>query len=108
MQFITRLAAFAVAAAPFLASAAPFQKSEIVPGKYIIQLKPDVDVATIASHRIKVREIHARNVLRRRAFSNAETGGVEKEFGFGDFHAYAGGFDAATIEELRNMPEVRL
>jgi hypothetical protein len=106
MQFLTRLAALAVAAAPFLAQAAPFKKSEIVPGKYIIQLRPDVDVATIAAHHNKVREIHRRNILARRGLSEAEAGGVENEYAFGGFHGYSGGFDAATIEELKNMPEV--
>lgn len=106
MQSITRWAALVAAAVPFFAQAAPINPSELVPGKWIIQLKPDVDVATIAAHHNKVREIHARNVLRRRGLSSAESVGVEHEYGFGNFHGYSGGFDAATIEELKGLPEV--
>ncbi|KAF2275330.1 subtilisin-like protease-like protein [Westerdykella ornata] len=106
MQFLARLAALAVAAAPFLAQGAPFKQSEVVKGKYIIQLKPDVDIATLAEHHNKVREIHRRNALARRDLAAVELKGVEKEFGFGDFHGYSGGFDEATIEELRKLPEV--
>ncbi|KAF2009518.1 oryzin precursor [Aaosphaeria arxii CBS 175.79] len=105
MQFISRLAALA-AAVPFLAQAAPIVKTESVEGKWIIQLRPDVDVATIAAHHNTVREIHARNILNRRDLTAAETGGVENEYGFGNFHGYSGGFDAATIEELKGLPEV--
>lgn len=70
-------------------------------------MKPDVDVATITSHIAKVKSIHARNILTRRGLTKAETGGVENEYGFGTFHGYSGGFDDATIEELKSMPEVR-
>lgn len=108
MQFLTRLAALAAVAAPFLAIAAPFKQSEVVKGKYIIQLRPDVDVATIAAHHHKVRDIHRRNLSKRDLSADApETGGVENEYGFGDFHGYSGGFDEATIEELKKLPEVR-
>lgn len=108
MQFLTRLAALAAVAAPFLATAAPFKASEVVKGKYIIQLKPGVDVATVAAHHHQVRDIHRRNVLSRRDLSGdaPEAGGIENEYGFGDFVGYSGGFDEATIEELRQMPEV--
>jgi hypothetical protein len=108
MQFLTRLAALAAVAAPFLATAAPFKASEVVKGKYIIQLKPGVDVATIAAHHHRVRDIHRRNILSRRdqPYDAPETGGVENEYAFGDFVGYSGGFDEATIEELRKLPEV--
>jgi hypothetical protein len=102
------LAALAAVAAPFLALGAPFKQSEVVKGKYIIQLRPDVDIATIVAHHNKVRDIHKRNILTRRDLSGdaPETGGVENEYGFGEFHGYSGGFDEATIEELKKMPEV--
>ncbi|EAT79537.2 hypothetical protein SNOG_13210 [Parastagonospora nodorum SN15] len=78
---------------------------EVIPGKYIIQLKPDTDVASIAAHHNKVRSIYARN-LARRGEDGTSGSPVEREFGFGDFKAYAGSFDEATIEELKAMPEV--
>ncbi|KAL6710311.1 hypothetical protein ACN47E_009257 [Coniothyrium glycines] len=109
MQFITRVLAAAAAAAPFLAQAAPLstrQSDDIIPGKYIIRLKPDADIATIASHHIKVREIHARNLARR--YTEEESGGKEREYSFGGFKGYAGSFDAATITELEAMDEVMI
>jgi acyl-homoserine lactone acylase PvdQ len=116
MQFFTRITALAAAAAPFLAHAAPVETpraKEVVPGKYIVQLKPDTDVASIAAHHNKVRSIHARNLARRGeqdgyvASRDGLSGEpVEREYGFGDFKAYAGSFDDATIEELKALPEV--
>lgn len=108
MQFLTRFLALAAAAVPFLAQAAPVSTAvagQVIPGKWIIQLTPEADIATIAAHKVKVREIHARNIARR-DIADEETGGIEREFGFGDFKAYSGSFDAATIEELKAMPEV--
>jgi oryzin len=107
MQFFTRFFALAAAAAPFLANAAPVASranDDIVPGKYIIQLKPETDIASIAAHHIKVRDIHARNLARRD--DGADSAGKEREFSIGDFKAYAGSFDEATIEELKALPEV--
>lgn len=108
MQFFTRITALAAAAAPFLIHAAPVvapRANEVIPGKYIVQLKPDTDVASIAAHHNKVRSIHARNLARR---GDDGPGGapVEREYGFGNFKAYAGSFDDATIEELKALPEV--
>jgi hypothetical protein len=110
MQFLTRLTAVAVAALPFVAQTAPITSSKFaaIPGKYIVQLRPDVDVASIAAHHAQVRSIHARNVntLTRRDLAEAESIGLEHEYGFGEFHGYSGGFDAATVEELKALPEV--
>jgi oryzin len=107
MQFFTRIAALAAVAAPFLVNAAPVTAppSDVIPGKYIVQLKPDADVATIAAHHNKVRSIFERN-LARRGNDNASGAPVEREYGFGDFKAYSGSFDEATIEELKAMDEV--
>jgi oryzin len=108
MQFFTRITALAAVAAPFLANAAPVavaSASEVIPGRYIVQLKPDTDIASIAAHHNKVRSIYARN-LARRGVDDSDGSPVEREFGFGDFKAYSGSFDDATIEELKAMPEV--
>lgn len=112
MQFFTRAIAIAAAVKPFFASAAPISArqgaDEIIPGKYIVQLKPEADVASIASHLDVVREIHARNLAKRDVAVAEEEVGVERKFGFGDFKGYSGAFDAATIEELKALPEVRV
>lgn len=110
MQFFTRAVAIAAAVTPFFASAAPVSArqaaDEIIPGKYIIQLKPDADVASIAAHHNVVRDIHARNLAKRDIAAAEEEAGVEREFRFGDFKGYSGAFDAATVEELKALPEV--
>ncbi|KAF1850363.1 subtilisin-like protease-like protein [Cucurbitaria berberidis CBS 394.84] len=106
MQFFTRFLALAATAVPFIAQAAPLapRAAELIPGKYIIQLKPGTDIASIAAHHNKVREIHARNLARR---DDAEvSAGIERQYDIGDFKGYAGSFDAATIEELKALPEV--
>lgn len=108
MQFFTRVLSLVAAAAPLIAYAAPFTSrstNELVPGKWIIQLKPETDIASIAAHHNKVRNIRARN-LARRSGDDPVGGGVEREFQIGDFKAYAGSFDENTIEEMRALPEV--
>lgn len=111
MQFLTRAIALAAACTPFFASAAPVSArqgaDDIIPGKYIIQLKPETDVASIVAHHNLVREIHARNLAKRDSVAAEEEAGVEREYGFGDFKGYAGAFDAATVDELKALPEVR-
>lgn len=107
MQLFARFLALAAAAAPFLTQAAPVSAvaGQVVPGKWIITLTPEADIATIAAHKERVRAIHASNIARR-SVSEEETGGIEREYGFGEFNGYAGSFDTATIEELRTLPEV--
>jgi len=106
MQFFARVAALAAALGAIPAHTAPVPSSvagQVVPGKWIITLKPDADIATVQSHMLRVRDIHTRNLARR---GLEETGGVEKEYGFGSFKGYSGEFDDATIEELKAMDEV--
>ncbi|KAI2478222.1 Alkaline serine protease Alp1 [Pyrenophora tritici-repentis] len=110
MLFFTRVTAFVAAAAPFFANAAPVaaeqRTNEVIPGKYIVQLRSDADVAAVAAHHNKVRDIYARNLARRGDDGSAGGAPVEREYGFGEFKAYAGSFDEATVEELRGLPEV--
>ncbi|KAH7069599.1 subtilisin-like protease-like protein [Paraphoma chrysanthemicola] len=108
MHFLNHVAVVAVAATQLfiLATAfAPRGTNDLVPGRYIIQLKPDTDVASIAAHHSKVRSIHARNIGRRSG-DRIWGAGKEREFQIGDFKAYAGSFDKTTIEELKALDEV--
>lgn len=108
MQFFTRFLALAATAAPFLAQAAPLSPrstDSLIAGKWIIQLKPDTDIASVTAHHEKVRAIHARNLARRDNDAEVSTG-IEREYDFGNFKGYAGSFDEATIEELKALPEV--
>ena len=103
MPSFQRLSALAAATLALLTQAAPVATTgQAVPGKWIITLRPDADVSTIESHFLKVREIHKRG----QEASETGSGGIEQQYGFGSFKGYAGSFDAATIEELRGLPEV--
>lgn len=105
MQPFARLVALAAAALPFFVLAAPVPEAaagDVIPGKWIIQLKPEANIAAVAS---QVQDIHARNIARRE-ISDAEIGGIENEYDLGSFKGYSGSFDTATVEELKNLPEV--
>jgi oryzin len=105
MQFFTRFLALAAAAVPFVAQAAPVPgaaDAATIPGKWIIQLKPEADIALVSS---TVQDIHARNIARR-GVSEEEQRGIEQEYVLGEFKGYSGSFDAATVEEMRILPEV--
>ncbi|KAJ4164436.1 hypothetical protein LMH87_006112 [Akanthomyces muscarius] len=71
-------------------------------GKYIITLKDGASAAKVESHLQWVNEVHARSLGRR----DLNLNGVEKTYEIGSFNGYAGNFDAATVEEIRNNPEV--
>ncbi|KAG8164459.1 hypothetical protein KVR01_006377 [Diaporthe batatas] len=73
-------------------------KRASIPGKYIVTLKPGAD---ITSHITWANGIQARNVRRQDAGS-----GVTNQYAFNSFSGYAGAFDDATIEEIRNSAEV--
>jgi len=93
-----------------LAQAVPVSAAvagQFIPGRWIVTLKASAGGATVASHMAKVREIHARNA-RRRSLAPQEVGGIERQYSIGNFKGYAGSFDAATIEELRSLPDVNL
>lgn len=107
MQFLTRAVLFLGAALPFI-GAAPVPASpqpNAVPGKYIVLLKSDLSDAQVESHTSWVSDIHARSLSERQS-TDAPPAGVEHTYGFGDFHAYAGAFDDATIEQIKSSADV--
>jgi len=85
-----------IAALPVIDRRAP----QIVPNKYIVTLKPGVSPPDVGAHLKWVRGVHSRSLAKR------DTAGVEKVYRIDDFNAYAGSFDTATIEEIRNSAEV--
>ena len=72
-----------------------------IPNKYIVTLKPGVSVSDVDVHLNWVRDVHRRGLSRR-----DDTTGVDKLYGFGDFNAYSGSFDDATIDEILNSDQV--
>jgi oryzin len=106
MVRLTSLAVLAAALLPCIFGA-PVQNEEkrdvtieAVPGSYIITLKSGLNARDLESHLGWVNEVHARSLGRR------EFGGVKKTYTINTFHGYAGSFDAATIEVIKNSPQV--
>ncbi|KAF5520666.1 Alkaline protease 1 [Colletotrichum aenigma] len=70
----------------------------LMAGKYIIQLKPGTSPEAVTAHHNAVRSL-----LRRR---DGAAGEVEKTFQIGDFNAYSGSFDDATLATISELDEV--
>ncbi|KAE9583504.1 Alkaline protease 1 [Colletotrichum fructicola] len=70
----------------------------LMAGKYIIQLKPGTSPEAVTAHHNAVRSL-----LRRR---DGAAGEVEKTFQIGDFNAYSGSFDGATLATISELDEV--
>ncbi|KAI1639952.1 peptidase S8/S53 domain-containing protein [Biscogniauxia mediterranea] len=71
-----------------------------IPGKYIVTLKTDATPTEVETHLAWVSDVH------KRSLNTRSTAGVEKTFNISSWSAYAGEFDDATIEEIKNNPEV--
>ncbi|UPL02654.1 hypothetical protein LCI18_013588 [Fusarium solani-melongenae] len=105
MASFRRLALFLGALLP-AALAAPVdgpvrrQEAAAIPNKYIITLKPEASDSKISAHLDWVGDVH------RRSLSKRDTVGVEETYNISNWNAYAGEFDDATIEEIKNSPEV--
>ncbi|KAK4222883.1 putative serine protease with a subtilisin domain [Podospora fimiseda] len=100
MITISRLALYVGLA--FSVSALPVTKRapEAIPGKYIVTLKSGVPVSAVKTHLNWVRHMHSRSLSRR------DESGIEKIYNIKDFNGYAGSFDDATIDEIRNSDDV--
>ncbi|KAH7015500.1 peptidase S8/S53 domain-containing protein [Ilyonectria destructans] len=99
MANLRNLALFLGAFLP-AALAAPTKRDDaVVPGKYIVTLKPDAGVE-VESHLNWVADVH------RRSLSKRDTAGVENTFNISTWNAYSGEFDKATLEEIKASPDV--
>lgn len=99
------LAAFAsvAAALPAASSATTRQAtSEVIPGKFIVALRPEVELDL---HTRWVSDVHG-EALRRRGDSDSV--GVEKTFDAPGFHGYAGSFDDETVATIKANSSVSL
>ena len=107
MQMFTRLALALAAVLPVInAAAVPRQASpEVVEGKYIVLLKPELDAEAVQAHTSWATEIHARSIEKREDGADAPAG-IEDTYGYKGFNAYAGSFDEATIAEIKASDEV--
>ncbi|KAF5675078.1 subtilisin [Fusarium circinatum] len=85
------------------APAAPAAEAgAIIPGSYIITLKPEIDAVMAKTHLKWVEGVHKRSLAKR----ETEVG-VEKTYDSkSGFQGYAGSFDTATIKEIKKSPGV--
>ncbi|KAH6675400.1 serine proteinase [Plectosphaerella plurivora] len=97
MPSLGRLALFFGALLPAALAAPVAEKRNVIAGKYIVTLKSE---ASTASHLEWVSDVHSRSLTKR------DTVGVEQTYNISSWHAYAGEFDDATLEEIKNNPDV--
>ena len=71
------------------------RQDNVIPGKFIVQLKPGSSPESVSAHQLRVR-----GMLGRRDESIKET------YQIGDFNAYSGDFDSTTAETIASLPEV--
>ena len=72
---------------------------DVIPGKYIVTLKKEIDEATVESHMQFAAGIHAR--------SGSGLWGISKKWCIKSFHGYSAHFDDNTIEQIRQDPKVQ-
>jgi hypothetical protein len=97
MPSLGRLALFFGALLPAALAAPVAEKRNVIAGKYIVTLKSE---ASTESHLEWVSDVHSRSLTKR------DTVGVEQTYNISSWHAYAGEFDDATLEEIKNNPDV--
>ncbi|KAF2021469.1 subtilisin-like protein [Aaosphaeria arxii CBS 175.79] len=97
-----RIALFLGALLPAVLAAPTPKSNDIIPGKYIITLKPGADADAVETHLNWVTDVHKRSLTKR------NTAGIEQTYGISDWKAYAGEFDDATIAEIEANPDVAL
>jgi oryzin len=68
---------------------------DVIPGKYIITLKPGLLRTQVNSHLVWVNNVHSRSV------SGRDTTGVNKIYTINDFKGYSGSFDEETISQIQ-------
>lgn len=103
MVSFKNLSLLLAALVPF-AAAGPVRRDDApdVAGKYIVVLKDDITTEGAESHLSWVNSVHKRSA------DGDDFAGVEKKYDFSGFRGYSGKFDDATLEEIRNNPDVRI
>ncbi|KAK6523985.1 subtilisin-like serine protease [Orbilia ellipsospora] len=73
--------------------------------KYIVVLRKDLSDAAVEAHTARIASIHADTA---RGLTGPRSHGVENKFKFRStgFQGYSGGFDATTLQQILQSPEV--
>lgn len=91
-----------------VASALPAQTGGVVPGKFVVALKPSTEV-DIDLHARWVSDVHSASLARRGEDPNvAVFSGIDRTFSFPGFQGYSGSFDEETVEILKFNTSVSL
>ncbi|PHH67365.1 hypothetical protein CDD81_133 [Ophiocordyceps australis] len=84
-----------------MSSLAGAESGSVIPGKYIVTLKPGLETRDLDNHLSWVDGVH------KRGMSAMQYKGIETKFtGKTKFQAYTGHFDKSTVDEIRNNPDV--
>lgn len=103
MVAFKKLALLLAAALPFgSASPVPQSPQPQIKGNYIITLKSGLSTRDVDAHMSWIDNVHKRSIGAR----DLDLPGVKDTYQAGSFKGYSGSFDDATIEALRNNPEV--
>ncbi|KAL5376906.1 hypothetical protein DPSP01_010172 [Paraphaeosphaeria sporulosa] len=73
------------------------EKPKFIPGKYLVQLRSNIDAVSVASHHQKVHRLARR--------SSADSP-VERTFSIGSLNAYLGSFDEQAATYISDLEEV--
>ncbi|KAF2259009.1 subtilisin-like protein [Lojkania enalia] len=76
------------------------QGDDIIPGRWIVQLKPGITADIIAEHHAAVKRIFGRNKMQE------APGRIGKLWQFGNFTAYAASFDESSAADIAELPDV--
>ncbi|KAL5440258.1 hypothetical protein PMIN07_005073 [Paraphaeosphaeria minitans] len=79
------------------ASLSPRDRPKFVPGKYLVQLRSDIDAVSVASHH---------ETVHRPARRGPTDSPVERTFSIGSLSAYLGSFDEQAAIEISDLEEV--
>lgn len=79
-----------------VALALPTNPQGVIPGRYIVALKPSEEI-DVDLHTRWVSDVHAQNLARR----GGESSGVDQTFSFPGFQGYSGSFDDETLEIIK-------
>lgn len=97
-MLLSRTLSVVLAAGAWVCAAPNLKQDNVIPGKYIITLKSGVQIEQHLSWATRIQTQSSKR--------SAVDTGVSHQYSIQDFSAYAGAFDEATIEQIRNSEDV--
>ncbi|KAF2447888.1 alkaline serine protease Alp1 [Karstenula rhodostoma CBS 690.94] len=97
MKMLSLLPVFLFSAAINATPLSPRDKPKFVPGKYLVQLRSDINAVSVASHHETVHRLARRS---------AADSPIERTFSIGSLNAYLGAFDEQAATDISDLEEV--